>query len=832
MFFKPRQLSPLIFLLLSFATSLAQNHKVDSLVNILNKRSRIDTLSVNLMSEIAYQVYANNPSMADDYTQQVIYLSDSLKYKKGIGKGLWLTGLLHLQKDRVRSIDYFKQALAVAEEINDKADMANYLLAIGNTQSVLGDWEAADNNYIRALELAELAKDKALELKCLINIGRSFNAAGMYPQAIKAMGRAITLSKETGDLANLASCYNSIGGAHLRLNNYSVALEYLQLAFEVNEQLNNKNSMAQNLINMTGIRIDQKDYNGALEYASQAKKLYEEIGDSSRLSVAYLQMGSIYLFLDLDLSLEYLEKSLDLNKSQNITQNLTAMNNIGYILTQKGEYEEAIEVLNKSMIMSEKAGYKIGSAMGHVRLASCYFKINDIDKALYHCLKCDEISTEIRNIDLQKDNHQLLSEIYAKIGNYKKAYDHQKLFKQLSDSIFNADNVRTIADMESSFQFEKERKQMESEKLKRDLEIKNQKLVIIGLSTGSLLLLLFVLALYQLYVHKKRTNITLMHQKAKIEELNEEYITINEQLSLSNQQLTEAKDKIEKSEERLRLIIKNSNDIILLIGEDTKIKFVSDVATSLTGYSSEELKSSLNMVVHPEDIDILSTFWRTLNSKALNVSSIQFRLKHKHNGYRWFEAVAQNFVGNLALGAILANIRDIDVQKKAEQAFIEKEALQKKLLQLELEKINSELESNQKALASATLKLVHNAERDEQTVQSLEKVMTLTDEKGRESIRNIITNYKLQAYAANWEEFDLLFQKVHNNFYRQLSEQFPELTPNERKLCAFLRLNMGNKQIEQITFQSEEALKKARLRLKKKLNLDKDTNLLTFIQGL
>ena len=117
MFFKPRQLSPLIFLLLSLATSYAQNHKVDSLVNILNKRSRIDTLSVNLMSEIAYQVYANNPSMADDYTQKVIYLSDSLKYKKGIGKGLWLTGLLHLQKDRVRSIDYFKQALAVAEEI-------------------------------------------------------------------------------------------------------------------------------------------------------------------------------------------------------------------------------------------------------------------------------------------------------------------------------------------------------------------------------------------------------------------------------------------------------------------------------------------------------------------------------------------------------------------------------------------------------------------------------------------------------------------------------------------------------------------------------------------
>lgn len=38
------------------------------------------------MSEIAYQVYANNPSMADDYTQKVIYLSDGLKYKKALAK--------------------------------------------------------------------------------------------------------------------------------------------------------------------------------------------------------------------------------------------------------------------------------------------------------------------------------------------------------------------------------------------------------------------------------------------------------------------------------------------------------------------------------------------------------------------------------------------------------------------------------------------------------------------------------------------------------------------------------------------------------------------------
>lgn len=72
----------------------------------------------------------------------------------------------------------------------------------------------------------------------------------------------------------------------------------------------------------------------------------------------------------------------------------------------------------------------------------------------------------------------------------------------------------------------------------------------------------------------------------------------------------------------------------------------------------------------------------------------------------------------------------------------------------------------------------------------------------------------------------------YHTYFKQLNESFPTLTLNERKLCVFLKLNMTNKDIAQITFQSEEALKKARMRLRKKLELDRDENLAGFIQGL
>lgn len=158
--------------------------------------------------------------------------------------------------------------------------------------------------------------------------------------------------------------------------------------------------------------------------------------------------------------------------------------------------------------------------------------------------------------------------------------------------------------------------------------------------------------------------------------------------------------------------------------------------------------------------------------------------------------------------------------------------LKKKVLRLEIENINNELEANQKAMTAATLKLVQNSERDTYCVKMLENIKTKTQEEGQNDIRSLIADYKLQSCNSNWEEFEILFEKVNTSFYKNLNERFPTLTPNERKLCVFFKLNMTNKQISQITFQSEEALKKARLRLRKKLELDRDDNLVTFIQNL
>jgi DNA-binding CsgD family transcriptional regulator len=74
---------------------------------------------------------------------------------------------------------------------------------------------------------------------------------------------------------------------------------------------------------------------------------------------------------------------------------------------------------------------------------------------------------------------------------------------------------------------------------------------------------------------------------------------------------------------------------------------------------------------------------------------------------------------------------------------------------------------------------------------------------------------------------------VHIEFYEKLQSKFPDLTTNERKLCAFLRLNMTTKEISAITNQSLNSIEMARHRLRKKLNIDNSqVNLTTFLMDL
>ena len=81
----------------------------------------------------------------------------------------------------------------------------------------------------------------------------------------------------------------------------------------------------------------------------------------------------------------------------------------------------------------------------------------------------------------------------------------------------------------------------------------------------------------------------------------------------------------------------------------------------------------------------------------------------------------------------------------------------------------------------------------------------------------------------DWENFKIMFEQVHEGFFVRLKASYPDLGNAELKLCALLRLNLNLKESSQILGISSDSVKTARSRLRKKLQLSQEDNLVDFM---
>lgn len=153
-------------------------------------------------------------------------------------------------------------------------------------------------------------------------------------------------------------------------------------------------------------------------------------------------------------------------------------------------------------------------------------------------------------------------------------------------------------------------------------------------------------------------------------------------------------------------------------------------------------------------------------------------------------------------------------------------------LNLEKEKLNNDLAYKNKELTTNVMYLLRKNELILSVTDKLKKAKMSFKLENRKLVEDVIHDLEGASKGDIWKEFELRFQEVHSDFYKKLNEMFPDLSPNELKLCAFLRLNMSTKDIAAITFMSVNSINIARHRLRKKLNIEQDENLITFLTSL
>ncbi|PQV46270.1 tetratricopeptide repeat protein [Jejuia pallidilutea] len=143
-----------------------------------------------------------------------------------------------------------------------------------------------------------------------------------------------------------------------------------------------------------------------------------------------------------------------------------------------------------------------------------------------------------------------------------------------------------------------------------------------------------------------------------------------------------------------------------------------------------------------------------------------------------------------------------------------------------------EIEFKKKELATQTLHLVQKNTFIQELKDNLEKIKQSPELFKVEFRRIVMLLKKESAEDKDWEVFKSYFSEVHNNFDHKIKEIYPEATEKEMRLASFLRMNLSTKEIASMMNVLPESVLKGKYRLKKKLELDKNTDLNQFLSNL
>lgn len=169
--------------------------------------------------------------------------------------------------------------------------------------------------------------------------------------------------------------------------------------------------------------------------------------------------------------------------------------------------------------------------------------------------------------------------------------------------------------------------------------------------------------------------------------------------------------------------------------------------------------------------------------------------------------------------------RILDLEKKKLKR--KKLKTQKELAQIKNEKLKSEIDSKNRELAVATMSMIKKNE----FLSDIKKQLTQTDTPA--NVKAVIkTIDKTINNDDDWKFFQEAFNNVDKDFLKKVRELHPELTSNDLRLCAYLRLNLSSKEIAPLLNISVRSVEVKRYRLRKKMSLDHESGLVTYILNL
>jgi len=525
-------------------------------------------------------------------------------------------------------------------------------------------------------------------------------------------------------------------------------------------------------------------------------KAYET---SWHIGLTLLELGKHPQALDIFNEIRsYLEKKSPLTQDDK-KRNSAVLNVIGAIYEETGLWNEALGLYMKSLQICNEINFKAGKAKVYNNIGKLYFNRVELGKAEELFLKAIEINKELNIRDELFNNYNNLAGVYMVKKEAKKALDFAMIALNQLDmkkDFYNRSiaysNIGNLYQEMGNFTFSLSYYRLAA-------EIQEHKSYLIALMRS-------YLAIASVY--------KAMHLKDSAEYFITKSLNLSGIIGNSSQKLIILQDaaRYYLSVENYKLSSRyysdyvNLNDSLESLNSLTKIEQIQAVY--------EVINKEKNNQILQQKINLQELALQRQRIILIAVSIIFVLLAF--------------FLITLLKNRKQERMRNIHLATQTEELHHkEKELLIEKEHRLELE-----LDYKNRQLTSYALNLARNNELILKTSEELRILLlglSLRDKDRSVRIKNLLSSLQQQSTGIDWEEFRLYFQEVHQSFEKNLSSSFPDLSPNDKKICALLKLGLSTKDIASITFRELRSVESARNRLRKKLGLAAEINIVNFL---
>ncbi|KOY87486.1 hypothetical protein AD998_16290 [bacterium 336/3] len=545
----------------------------------------------------------------------------------------------------------------------------------------------------------------------------------------------------------------------------------------------------------------------AVEYNDQAFELSTKINYQRGLVWATHNKGTFLIAQGkYDEAKEYLNKALLLAKGKYTMETVPILYDLGVVNRRSGNqpkgldyYLEALKVLETIQVKTKESNVQycnITQAIGVI-----YFEQDDYDKAISFfeksSNKCKEINYELG----LSYNYNGLGGTYRKMKNYAKAMEYLRKSLELANkNHYERLRADLLGDIGEIYQ------------------IQNQ-------ADSSL----------NYYIESKKIS----------ETLSDSVGIANSMLGIANAYTIKGnlRDAQTTASEGLEIALKLNNlqnikEAYKVLADIYEAKKQPQEALDYFKKAKELEDTLYNAEKHKQILQVQNQYENYKKEEQVLKQKYEIEDLKKQNkiGFLFTVLLIVALLSTVLISYLLIKQKQLKAKKdkvlmELEQAMLKEEQMQ---TQLELSNTRLQLEGKDKELTSFTLNMIQKNELLNELKGQVEDLISKSEDKSViQPLQRLKQNIQSNDQSdKQWENFRVAFEQVHKTFFNNLQQQYPDITPYDLKLSALLRLNFSSKEIASFLSISEDSVKKARYRLRKKLNLEQDENLVGFLMKI